>query len=402
MSVAWKIFMLAAVSFLVGSSEYMIAGILDKVASDTGVSLSAAGQLLTAFSLAFAFGTPILMAATARLNRRTLLLYALILFVISNALVVVLPGYGLLLAARVVMALATGVFVVAALTVAARLAPEGKQGAAIATVLMGISASLIAGVPVGRVIAAIYDWKLIFVGIGVLSLLALPIVALSIPRTESEQAVPLRRQLAMMLEPRVALALGITFFWIVGYSTIFTYISPYLLKVAGFSDRLVSLALFGYGIASLVGSKAGGWGTDRWGVAPTLVGGMVLNMLMLTVLSVAAQTTPILVSALLMLWSFFSWSSAPTQQYYLITLAPAASGIMLSLNTSVLQFAMAVGSGLGGFVIDGLSLKAITWIAAVLVAVAAVIAVISLGATGLRFRRGTSQLERRDTNEDIV
>jgi DHA1 family putative efflux transporter-like MFS transporter len=129
---------------------------------------------------------------------------------------------------------------------------------------------------------------------------------------------------------------------------------------------------------------------------------MVLNMLMLTVLSVAAQTTPILVSALLMLWSFFSWSSAPTQQYYLITLAPAASGIMLSLNTSVLQFAMAVGSGLGGFVIDGLSLNAITWIAAVFVAVAAVIAVISLGATGLRFRRETSRLERRDTNEDIV
>jgi DHA1 family putative efflux transporter-like MFS transporter len=119
-------------------------------------------------------------------------------------------------------------------------------------------------------------------------------------------------------------------------------------------------------------------------------------------LSVAAQTTPILVTALLMLWSFFSWSSAPTQQYYLITLAPAASGIMLSLNTSVLQFAMGVGSGLGGFVIDGLSLKAITWVAAAFVAVAVVIAVISLGATGLRFRRETRRPERREPVENIV
>lgn len=372
MGTSWKIYMLAAVSFLVGTSEYMIAGILDKIAADIGVTLSAAGQLMTAFSLAYAIGTPILMAATARLNRRDLLLYSLGLIVVGNTLVVVLPGYVFLMLARVIMALGTGVFVVTSLTVAAKLAPSNKQGGAIAIVLMGISASLILGVPIGRVIAASYDWKLIFGGIGLLAVLALPAVARSIPRMEGDAPVSLGKQLAMMKQPRIALALGITFFWILGYAIAFTYLSPYLLEVAGMSERWVSLALFAYGIASLIGSKAGGFGTDRLGVARTLTGGMLLNMAMLILLSAAIGTAPILVFSLLMLWSFFSWSSAPTQQYYLITLAPEASGIMLGLNTSVLQFAMAAGAGIGGVVIDHLSLQAITWIAAASVAVAAV------------------------------
>ena len=137
MSNAWKIYMLAVVSFLVGTSEFMIAGILDKVAADLNVSVGAAGQLITVFSLAYAFGTPFLMAATARMERRRLLLGALAVFVVGNAIVVLLPGFAALVVSRVVLALSTGVFVVTALTVASRLAPEGKQAGAIATLVMG-------------------------------------------------------------------------------------------------------------------------------------------------------------------------------------------------------------------------------------------------------------------------
>lgn len=383
MSYAWKIYMLAVVSFLVGTSEFIIAGILDKVAADIGVSVSAAGQLITVFSLSYAFGTPVLMAVTSRLERRKLLLYALGVFVVGNGIAVLLPGFAFLVASRIVLALSTGVFVVTALTVASRMAPPEKQGSAIATLIMGFSTALIVGVPIGRVVAAAYNWKAIFGGIGVLGLLAMLAILFSIPRSDGEEQVPLRKQLALLKEPRIALALSVTFFWIAGYSIAYTYISPYLLAVKGMTERGVSIGLFAFGIASLIGSKLGGFSTDKWGFPRTLIAGMLLHSAALLLLSLAAPS-PAIVFLILMLWSFSAWSSGPTQQYHLISLAPEASGIMLSLNTSVVQLAMAAGAGIGGVVVNQVSLASISWIGAAGVAVAAVTAAASLGVSRSR------------------
>ncbi|MBU7314812.1 MFS transporter [Paenibacillus oleatilyticus] len=380
MSSTWKIYMLAVVSFLVGTSEFIIAGILDKVAADIGVPVSAAGQLITVFSLAYAFGTPILMAATARLERRKLLLYSLGVFVVGNGMAVLLPGFEFLIVSRIILALSTGVFVVTALTVASKLAPPERQGRAIATLVMGFSTALIVGVPLGRVVASVYDWKITFAGIGVLGLLAILAVSWTIPQTDGEEPVPLRKQLALIKEPRIAVALLVTFFWISGYSIAYTYISPFLLTVTGMSEQGVSAGLFAFGIASLIGSKLGGYGTDKWGVPRTLIGGMLLHAASLVLLSLAAYS-PAAVFPLLMLWAFSAWSSGPTQQYYLMTLAPEASGIMLSLNSSVLQLAMAAGAGIGGVVVQQASLTSISWIGAAGVVVAALTAAASLGIT---------------------
>lgn len=385
MSNAWKIYMLAVVSFLVGTSEFIIAGILDKVAGDIGVTVSAAGQLITVFSLAYAFGTPVLMAITSRLERRKLLIYSLVVFVLGNAVAVLLPGFEFLIASRIVLALSTGVFVVTALTVASKLAPPDKKGSAIATLVMGFSTALIVGVPLGRVIASVYNWKLIFGGIGVLALFAILAVSLAIPKTGSEEPVPLRKQLALLKESRIVVALAITFFWIAGYSIAYTYISPFLLTVTGMSEKGVSIGLFAFGIASLIGSKLGGYGTDKWGVPRTLIGGMLMHAVALLLLSLAAHS-PAAVFPILMLWAFSAWSSGPTQQYYLLSLAPEASGIMLSLNTSVLQLAMAAGAGIGGVVAEQASLTSISWIGAAGVAIAAATAAVSLGLTRSRSR----------------
>lgn len=378
MSNAWKIYMLAVVSFLVGTSEFIIAGILDKVAGDIGVTLAAAGQLITVFSLAYAFGTPILMAVTSRMERRKLLMYALGVFVVGNVIAVALPGFEFLVASRVILALSTGVFVVTALTVASKLAPPDKQGSAIATLVMGFSTALIVGVPLGRVVASLYDWKTIFGGIGFLGLLAILAVALTIPQTDGEEPVPIRQQLALLKEPRITVALLITFFWISGYSIAYTYISPFLLTVTGMSEQGVSAGLFAFGIASLIGSKFGGFSTDKWGVSRTLVGGMLLHAVALVLISLAAKS-PAMMFPLLMLWSFSAWSSGPTQQYNLIMQAPEASGIMLSLNSSVLQLAMAAGAGIGGIVVEQVSLTSISWIGAAGVTVAAATAAASFG-----------------------
>ncbi|TFE31835.1 MFS transporter [Cohnella luojiensis] len=382
---SWKIYMLAIVSFLVGTSENIIAGILDMVAGDMGVSVAAAGQLITVFSLAYAFGTPVLMAVTARMERRKLLLAALGLFFAGNIIAFTASGYLSLMGSRIILALSTGVFIVVALTVAAKLAQPGKQGSAIATLVMGFSTSLIIGVPLGRVIASVYDWKLIFAGIGLLGLLAMFAILRTIPKAEGEEPVPIRTQLSLLRNPKIAIALSITFFWIFGYSVVYTYISPYLLTITGMSERAVSIGLFAFGVASLIGSKLGGYSTDRWGVARTLTGGMLLHSGVLFLLSAFSQSAYIMFP-LLMLWAFSAWSSGPTQQYYLMTLSPEASGIMLSVNTSVLQLAMAAGAGVGGIVVDSVSLSAVGWLGAAGVAIAAVLAASSFGYSRNRSR----------------
>ncbi len=373
---SWKIYLLAVVSFLVGTSENIIAGILDRVAEDVGVSIAAAGQLITVFSLAFAFGTPVVMAATAKVGRKKLMLGALGLFIVGNAIAVLSPNYTVLMVSRMILALGTGVFVVASLTVASKLAPAGKQGSAIATLVMGFSTSLIVGVPLGRIIAASYDWKLIFAGIGLLSLLGVVAIAKAIRETEGEAPVPFRSQLALLRSPRIALALSVTFFWIFGYSIMYTYISPFLLSITGMSERAVSVGLFAFGIASLIGSKLGGFSSDKWGIRRTLLGGMLLHAAVLLLLSVFSHSAAMMFP-LLMLWAFAAWSSGPTQQYYLLTLAPGASGIMLSLNSSMLQLAMAGGAGIGGAIVSGVSLWSISWLGALAVAAAAVLAAAS-------------------------
>ncbi|WP_138754322.1 MFS transporter [Paenibacillus sinopodophylli] len=386
MSNVWKIYMLAIISFLVGTSEFIIAGILDKVATDVGVSVSAAGQLITVFSLAYAFGTPILMAVTARVERRRLLLYALGVFAVGNLVAVILPGYTFLIISRIILALSTGVFVVTALTVASKLAPASKQGSAIATLVMGFSTALIIGVPLGRLAASIYDWKLIFGVIGLLGLLSMLLIITSIPQSDGEAPVPLRNQLSLLKQPKIAIALTVTFLWIGGYSIVYTYISPFLLSVTKLSEQGVSIGLFAFGIASLIGSKLGGFSTDKWGAPRTLVSGMFFHAVALVLLALAG-TSPVIVFPLLMLWAFTAWSSGPTQQYHLMTLAPEASGIMLSLNSSVLQLGMAAGAGIGGVIVEQTSLTSITWIGATGVILAAATAATFFSVSHSRSRR---------------
>ena len=374
---SWKIYILAIASFLVGTSEFVIAGILDRVASDVGVTLAAAGQLITVYSLAYAIGTPILIAITAKIDRRMLMLAALALFFIGNLATIASTGFAMLVGARIILAIGTGVFMVVALTVAANLAQPGKQGSAIATVLLGFNLALILGVPLGRVIAGSYDWKIIFTGIGVLSLVAMFVLRLTIPKSKGETPVPIREQLSLVKTPRISIALSISFFWILGYTVIYTYISPFLLDITGMSDRMISVGLFAFGIASLLGSQVGGYGADKWGIPRTLIGSLLFHSGILLLITAFAHSSAF-VLPLLMLWSFFAWSTGPVQQVYLIGMAPKASGIVLSLNTSIVQLGMAVGAVIGGMVVENISLQAVGWIGAIGVAIGILPAAVSL------------------------
>ncbi|SFJ00175.1 MFS transporter [Thermoflavimicrobium dichotomicum] len=374
----WKIYMLTLISFFVGTSQFSIVGMLDKIAASVGVSVATAGQLITVFALGNAIGTPIVMVATAKMNQRKQLLLALVIISLGIVSTLALPGFGFLMASRVVLGVGTGVFVVTAYAIAAKLAPPGRQGGAMSNVAMGFSSSLVFGVPIGRVVAAAYDWKTIFWVIGLFSLLAIFAVARTIPAMEGEASVPLGKRLALLKNPRIAVTLCVTFFVFIGFSIVDTYITPYLATVMPRMEREISVILFAMGIASLIGSRLGGFLADRIGTVRTLVCSMAVQALALVFLSVGSGWV-IVTILLLIIWELACWTFGPTQNFNLISLAPEASGIVLSLNSSFVQLGFAAGAGIGGIAVGGLSIMAITWISAVSVALAAVVAAVSFG-----------------------
>ncbi|MCL6489669.1 MAG: MFS transporter [Alicyclobacillus mali] len=385
----WKIGLLAFISFFVSTSEYVIAGILDKIAAWVHVSVSTAGQLITVCAIANAIGSPLFVMATAAMNRRNLLILSLALVMVGCAMTVLLPGFDWLLLSRIVLAIGGGVFVIGAKTVAAALAPPGRQANAIATVLTGFSAALIVGVPIGRVMAVAWGWPVIFLGIGVLSLLAVGTVWFAIPTMEGETPVPLRRQLALLRNRNILSGFAITFFWQFGYAMLYAYIAPYLLNVTSVSERSVSTVLLAFGIATLLGSKFGGFVTERIGIPRSLIGSMTLQAIALVLLSMFTGSA-FVTTLLLLLWGFSAWASGPGLQFHLIDHAPAAAGILLSLYGSILQLSIAAAGSIGGMAVQNLSVRAVPWIAALSV-------VLGVGLAAGSFLYGS----RRKTDEGV-
>ena len=376
----WKIYILTFITFLLGTSQFVIVGMLDQIADSVGVPVSTAGQLITVFALANAIGTPVVMAATAKMEPRKRLLLALAIMLLGIVMTVTLPSFGFLMLSRAVLGVGNGVFVATAYSLAPKLAPAGREVRAMSNIALGFSASLVFGVPIGRVIATTYDWQVIFWGIGFFTLLGILAVQRTIPTMEGEEPIPLSKQLALLKEPRIAAALGVTFFMFIGYSVVNTYISPFLTSVVRMSGGGVSVVLFALGIASLIGSKLGGIVADRIGTTHTLIGGMGIQAISLTLLS--AVTSPVIVTImLLMLWTTAAWTFVPPQNFNLVSLASNATGIILSLNNSFVQIGFAVGAGIGGIAMGGPSIMAITWIGAASVAFAAIVAALLYGRT---------------------
>jgi DHA1 family putative efflux transporter-like MFS transporter len=391
MSSRGHVLLLAVTSFLVGTSEYIIAGILDLIAAGLQTSIASVGLLITLFSLVYAVGAPVLMVVFARLDRKKLLLLALTVFVASNVVAFVAPTYAVFFGARVVMALSAGVVIVTALNIAVKLAPTHQRAGALATVATGFTASLILGVPAGRVIAESLGWQAVFLAVAAAGVVAVVLLWVLLPSAEGDEPVPLATQLALLRDPAVLRGLLISFFWLTGYSITYTYLTPYLLDVAGVVGSAVTWVLLVFGVASLVGSKLGGFATDRWGVGRPLLVGLGLHVLALVALALVAGPALAPLVTVLVVWSLAAWTTGPTQQYHLATIRPRSSGVLLGLNQSVMQLAIAAGAGIGGIAVTSeAGLGSITWIGAVGVLVAIAISVVHVGLPALRVGRHPS------------
>lgn len=372
--------MLTMISFLIGTSQFVIVGVLDKVAASAAVSVATAGQLITAFALASAIGTPIVMVATAKLDQRRQLLLALTIFLLGIVSTLVLPGFGFLMISRVILGIGTGVFIVTSYAITARLASPGHQGEAMSNISMGFSASLVFGVPIGRIITVEYDWQTIFWGIGFLGLLGSLAIARLLPAMSGETPVPLGKQFALLKKPKITAALGMTFFVFISYSVVNTYITPFLAAVRPMSEQEMSSILFALGIASLIGSKLGGFLADRIGITRTLFGSMTIQAFALAFVSVAHGSVIVTILSI-MFWATSVWTFGLTQSFNIVSHAPEASGIMLSLNSSFVQLGFAAGAGIGGIAVGSSSIMIVSWIGAVSVMLAVCVAVVSFGFT---------------------
>ncbi|WP_339308374.1 MFS transporter [Paenibacillus sp. FSL R5-0519] len=383
----WIIYILALVVFLIGTLEYIITGVIEMIASDLSVSTSQVGLLVTVFALSAAIIAPILIAITINMDRKKLLLSTLSVFIASNGLVLFNLSYETLLWVRMVQGASGGIATVVAMAVATRLVEKEKRGNAIGIILMGLSSSLVLGVPLGTFFSERFGWRVLFVLIGLLIVLPSLIINKKVPVIKEEEKITLRMQLSTLKNPLILTALLITLLYIGGYSTLFTYITPFLQASSTLTMTEISGVLFLAGICSFVGSKVGGQLADAKGSKFTMCLGLLLQGVTLLLFALAGVNLVMLI-LVLMIFMLATWSISPAQQLYLVTLAPCNPDIALSVNTSFIQFGFALGSGLGGIVISRTSVLHLNWLGFGAVGIALLLVIILF--KNLRSRTGTT------------
>ncbi|MBW3701754.1 MFS transporter [Bacillus aerophilus] len=357
------VYLLALAAFLIGTIEYIITGIIQMVAHDLHVTTSTAGLLVTSLALSAAIGAPIVIALTINMDRRKILTWTLIIFILSNFITSISHSFEMVMITRILQGISGGTAIVVAMAVATRLVEREKRGTAIGIILMGLSSSLVLGVPIGTFLSSMIGWKALFAAIGVITLIPLIVVYRRIPSMKEQEPVTLRMQLSILKDKRILLAVAVTLFYVGGYSTLFTYLTPFLQASANLSITEISGILLLAGICSFLGSSLGGMAADKKGPIFTIFSGIILQIMMLMLLSFVTGNLVVMV-AVIMIWMIATWSTSPAQQLYLVTLVPKSPDIALSVNTSFIQFGFALGSGLGGIVLSRTSILHLSWISA--------------------------------------
>ncbi|WP_019743762.1 MFS transporter [Bacillus altitudinis] len=355
------IFLLAVGSFVTGTSEFVVSGILDIISDDLRISIPVAGQLITIYSLFYAVGALFLVMATSKLNRKKVLLSAISMFIAGNVLAFFSHHFMLLMLSRVIMAMSGGLYIVLATNYAAQLAPPEKKGSAMATVITGFTVSLVLGVPIGTFLAGYVDWHAIFLIIAIGTTCLLFLLYQLLPPMEGHSHVPFKQQMQILQDRRVLSGLATTAFWILGYTMVFAYISPLLRQTSGFTLELTSIALLVLGISAFIGSRFGGYAVDQWGPNRTISISITVQMLMLFALSFT-QFSVVGVFITLAIWGTATWTTTPAKQFYLISLKPETSETVLSFNTAIMNIGMMLGSSMGGLIIQYTNVTNLSWI----------------------------------------
>jgi DHA1 family inner membrane transport protein len=341
---------LALAAFAIGTTEFVIVGILPNVAGDLGVSIPAAGLLVTGYALGVAIGAPLIALLTARWPRKATLVALMAVFIAGNVLSALAPRYGWLMTGRVVASLAHGSFFGIGAVVAAGLVPAGRSAAAISLMFTGLTLATVLGVPLGTFIGQQLGWRATFWFVSACGALALMGVAWLVPRVDTAATRNLLSELKVLGRPQVLLALALTLFGFGGMFTAFTYLAPLLQDVGGFPSGAVTFVLLVFGLGLVLGNVLGGRLAD-WKLMPSLLGILAATALVEASLSVALASQAATV-ATVFLWGVAGFAMVPGLQLRVLGLASDAPSLASTLNIAAFNLGNAGGAWLGGTLIE--------------------------------------------------
>ncbi|AVF26589.1 Purine efflux pump PbuE [Paenibacillus larvae subsp. larvae] len=373
----FRVYILAIAAFVVGTVELIIGGTLDLVADDLGVSIQAAGQFITIFSVVFALSGPILLALTGKIERKTIYIGALSIFLIGNLFSAFSLNYAMLMFSRVMCAASGSLIIALSVTLASSVVKPHFRARAIGLIFMGISGSLVLGVPLGLLLGNAYGWRAPFVFISALTFISIIAISIFLTKVPPGAVLSLKKQIATLKEKKIVSAQLTSFLFLTGHLTLYAYLTPFLKDIMHVEAKWISLFYFIFGIAAVIGGGFGGWLADKWGSKKSIISIIIVFACAMFLLPIMTFSFPLFI-VMMAIWSMLSWAISPVQQNYLIEIAPESAAIQQSLNNSALHLGIAFGSTVGGAVIKTSSVIYNAWIGAGFIILALLCAVFSI------------------------
>jgi predicted MFS family arabinose efflux permease len=361
-------------AFAIGTTEFVIVGLIPTIAEQLGVTVPSAGLLVTIYAIGVAIGAPVLTALTGRVPRKLLLISLMVLFTLGNLLAWQSPGYGTLVVARLLTGLAHGVFFSIGSTIATSLVAKERAASAIAIMFGGLTVALVTGVPLGTFIGQHFGWRETFLAVSLIGVIATVASAILVPNNIKNQAsASIREQFKVLTHPRLLLIYAITALGYGGVFTTFTFLAPMMQELAGFSAPAVSWILLAYGIAVAIGNIWGGKLADRHGAVRALSFIFAaLAVLLLVFQFTASHSIAALLTVIVM--GVFAFGNVPGLQVYVVQKAeqytPNAVDVASGLNIAAFNVGIALGSVIGGQTVATLGLAQTPWMGALIVLVA--------------------------------
>ncbi|KYD01758.1 MFS transporter [Bacillus atrophaeus] len=383
---------LAVSAFAIGTTEFISVGLLPLIADDLHIPVTTAGLTVSLYALGVTFGAPILTSLTSRMPRKTLLIWIMVIFIAGNTMAASATSIGVLLAARVISAFSHGVFMSIGSTIAADLVPAHKRASAISIMFTGLTVATVTGVPFGTFIGQQFGWRLAFIVIIAVGVIALVTNGTLIPLDlRKGTRTTFRDQIKLVTNGRLLLLFIITALGYGGTFVVFTYLSPLLQEVTGFKEGTVAFILLIYGIAIAIGNMIGGKLSNRNPITALFY----MFIVQAIVLLVLTFTAPYKIAGLLTIifMGFLAFMNVPGLQVYVVMLAerfvPSAVDVASAINIAAFNAGIAIGSYLGGVITDSIGLIHTAWIGSLMV----------LGAVGLT---GYSRLlEKHDQRKTV-
>ncbi|MDG9705021.1 MFS transporter [Streptomyces sp. DH37] len=369
---------LAIGAFGIGTTEFVIMGLLPEVAEEFGVPIPTAGLLATGYALGVVVGAPLLAVAGTRVSRKRMLMLLMVLFTLGNLVSALAPAFEAMLAGRVVASLAHGAFFGIGSIVAADLVAPRKKAGAIATMFTGLTVANVVGVPLGTLVGQEFGWRVTFLGVAGLGVLGLAGVAALVPR--DERPAPghsrVRRELAAFRDVQVLLAMAMTVLGFGGVFAAITYIAPMMTDAAGYADASVSRLLVLFGLGMVAGNLVGGRLADR-ALMPLLFTALAALSLTLGLFTFTAYDKTLAAVSITLIGAF-GFATVPPLQKRVLDQTADAPTLASAVNIGAFNLGNALAAWLGGAVLAaGLGVTAPNWVGAVLAASALVLAVLS-------------------------